>query len=338
MPRGKNRRDVTPDIKKLRKQHVKEAAGRDAKRAKELEAVLKPFAKKYGAGALMTVASQSRVKSVTGIATGWQEIDDLLTGETDARGRSVEGTGIGIPRGRIVEIFGPESSGKTTLTLHIIAAAQRTGGLCAFVDAEHALDTKYAANLGVDFESLILNQPDSGEQGIDIVRDLAASGKFAVVVVDSVAALEPEAEQFKKGKAGLRSVRDSSVAAQARLMSRALRSLARLCAKTNTLLIFTNQLREKIGVMFGNPETTPGGKALKFYASVRLDVRKVKTLKKNSRAVGHRARIRTAKNKAAPPFREVHADIFPNVGIKTVYGDPNFDDSSDDEEASDDKS
>jgi recombination protein RecA len=234
-----------------------------------------------------------------------------------------------------VEIYGPESSGKTTLTLHIIAAAQRAGGVCAFVDAEHALDTKYAVNLGVDLDRLYFNQPDSGENGIDMVRDLVATGKFMVVVVDSVAALEPEAEQFKKGKKGMRSVRDSVVGAQARLMSKALRSLGRLCAKSDTLLIFTNQLREKIGVMFGSPETTPGGKALKFYASIRLDVRKVKTLKKGDRAIGHRARIKAAKNKAAPPFREIHADVFPNVGIKTVYADPEFDDGSDDEKASD---
>lgn len=317
-------------IEKLRRRHVRDVAARGSRTSRVIDDTLKALIKKYGAGSIMTVANQTRVMNVQGIPTGWQALDDLLTGETNESGRTVAGSGIGVPRGRIIEIAGPEASGKTTLALHIIAAAQKQGLLCGFIDAEHALDTKYASSLGVNLETLVLSQPDSGEQCIDITKDLARTGTFGVLVVDSVAALEPEAEQFKKGK--IASVRDSVVGAQARLMSRALRGLVSICAKTSTLLIFTNQLREKIGVMWGNPETTPGGKALKFYASIRLDVRKVKTLKKGTRAVAHRARIRANKNKVAPPFREVHADIYPNIGIKTVYEDPNFDDGSEEEE------
>lgn len=302
-----------------RPKRVKMSKKARAKVDADVEKEVKKLQKRYGADSVVPLTG-TRAERVDAIPSGFQEFDDILTGESDDdTNATVEGTGIGFPRGRIIEIKGPESSGKTTLTLHMVVAAQRhTKRWVSFIDAEHALDPTYAAKLGVRLKRILISQPDSAEQGLDILLEQAKSGLFPIIVVDSVAGLVPQIEIDKK------SVGDTVVGAQARLMSRMLRKLIGICRKTGTTVIFTNQIRMKIGVRFGNPETTPGGNALKFYASVRLDIRVVKSLKKNGHKNGHRARIRADKNKVAPPFREVYADIMPNRGIIRMHGDPGF--------------
>lgn len=285
---------VSKPEKKIEEKVEKVEKGEKDSRASAVEAALKEIKTKFGDDSIMMLGDRPKV-NVDAIPTGSIGLDAAL------------GIG-GLPRGRIVEIFGPESSGKTTLSLHVIAEAQKKGGICAFIDAEHAMDPEYSKRLGVKIENLLISQPDTGEQALEIVESLVRSGKIDVIVIDSVAALTPKDEI--EGEMG-----QSHMGKQARLMSQALRKLTAIVARSKTIVIFINQIRMQIGVMFGNPETTPGGKALKFYTSVRLDIRRIAQIKKGEDIVGGRVRVKVVKNKVAAPFKATEFDLMYNEGI-----------------------